>query len=117
MPEQKNTPPQNTFRVVKWADLPDTKSKGRYLVENEGQEPFEIVVCKNRRRTLEGLMRSPIFCASQTRIGHEVSQLRHVHEAAIETLNFKSDSPNSQGFGVYVLRSKVTRLDMLEGAA
>lgn len=104
-------PPEHARRVYRWSDLPPTQPHSGYRVENEGQEPMTVYIGNKRQRVLEGLMRSPLYAASYARLSDHVDHLKR-SGIDIETLMFRNDPETGRDtFGVYVLRSRVTRLD------
>jgi len=108
----KPTPPK---RVNKWSDLPDATNGDWYLIENEGREPSEKFIKKNRQRVLEGLIQRPIFSASIARISEQVSKLRNDCDVQIHTEYFEGKDGNK--FGVYFLESTVQPKSRDEAAA
>lgn len=104
-------PPKNARRVYRWSDLPPGRPQSGYLVENEGREPTTVFVGNKRQRVLEGLMRSPLYAASYVRLSDHVDHLKR-SGFDIETLMFRNDPETGRDtYGVYVLRSRITRLD------
>ncbi|WP_306131333.1 hypothetical protein [Roseivivax marinus] len=104
-------PPQNAKRIYRWADLPECLAPSKYLVEDSDGKSHEIWCSKNRQRVLEGLMRSPLFSASYTRLSDHVDHLKR-SGVDIETLMFRNDPETGRKtYGIYRLVSKVTRLD------
>lgn len=107
-------PPTNARRVYRWADLPPTQPPSGYCVENNGREPITVFVGNKRQRVLEGLMRSPLYAASYARLSDHVDHLKR-SGIDIETLMFRNDPETGRDtYGVYVLRSRVTRIDRQE---
>ena len=105
------TPPHNTRRVYRWADLPPTTEPALYRVTDPGQEPRTITVSKHTRQVLEGLMRSPLLAASYCRLSDKVLPLRRDHGVNIECTLYRNDKETGrEKFGVYSLISKVERI-------
>lgn len=104
-------PPKNARRVYSWGDLPPCRPTASYLVENDGLAPQTITVGKKRQRVLEGLMHSPLYAASYARLSDHVDHLKRCG-IVIETLMFRNDPDTGRDtYGIYVLRSQVTRLE------
>lgn len=104
-------PPSNARRIYRWADLPGCQPHTGYIVENDGQEAVTLFVRNKRQRVLEGLMRSPLYAASYTRLSDHVDHLKR-SGVVIETLMFRDDPETGRDtFGIYVLRSRVTRIE------
>lgn len=111
--QTKQDPPPNARRVYRWDDLPRATGFARFRVTDPGQDPREISVRNNQRRVLEGLMKSPVYAASYCRISDQVLPLRRDHGVDIECQMYSGDEETGrQRFGVYVLRSKVERINM-----
>ncbi|MGD1885456.1 MAG: hypothetical protein ACFB11_24680 [Paracoccaceae bacterium] len=109
---EQDRPPSNAKRVYRWADLPDLRQPALYRVTDAGHEPREIVVSKNKRRVLEGLLRSPIFAASYCRLSDQVLPLRRDEGINIECKMYRNDADTGrQKFGVYSLVSSVERIE------
>lgn len=118
MKTSNEIPPANTRRIYSWADLPNLTEPASYLIENKDQEPFTITVSKHARQVLEGSMRFPIYSASYCRIGDVVFRLKEDHRIDFETVMYQGDPDTKRmRFGVYFLRSKVTRHSYLGRAA
>jgi hypothetical protein len=115
MNEQK--PPSNARRVFRWNDLPETTGYAWFRVTAPGAEPRKILVRNHQRQVLEGLMQAPIYAASYCRISDQVLSLRRDHGLDIECEMYRNDPETGrERYGVYVLRSKVERIEM-EAAA
>lgn len=99
-------PPKNTLRVNAWLDLPAPRTAAIYSFKDSIGNDHTITVDKNRRRVLEGLMLSPIYCASMARLSCYVAYLRHCHGLNIETIEYKGEGQPL--YGVYFLRSNVS---------
>lgn len=109
--EHFEKPPKNAKRVYRWSDLPSDKTRARYMVTDEGQEPREISVANNQRRVLEGLMHGPIYAASYCRISDQVLPLRRDKSIDIECKMYSNDPETGrERYGVYFLRSTVVRI-------
>lgn len=105
-------PPKNAQRIYRWADLPNTIRPESYRVTDPGQEPRIITVSRHKRQVLEGLMRAPMFSASYCRLSDNVLPLRRDHGVDIECDLYKNDLETGRNrFGVYVLKSKVERIE------
>lgn len=104
-------PPRNARRsIYAWKHLPQGTELASFLIENDGQEPFEVTLSKHQRQVLEGLMQYPVYAASYCRISDQVSPLREMG-IDIETKMYRNDPETGrERYGVYFLHSKVTPL-------
>lgn len=108
MTDKTLTPPPNAKRIYAWKDTPDLTDSAVYRVTDPGQDPREIVVSKNQRRVLEGLMRNPLYAASYCRVSDQVLPLRRDHGVEIHCEMYRNDPETGrERYGVYFLRSKV----------
>jgi hypothetical protein len=106
------TPPQNTKRVYRWADLPNATKPAKFKIEAEGQEPRIITVSRRKRQVLEGLMKSPILSASYCRISDQVLPLRRDYGVNITCTIYRGDEDTGREiYGVYTLENAVCRVD------
>jgi len=116
--EQFEKPPKNAKRVYRWDDLPSNKTRAWFRTMDPDQEPREFSVSGNQRRVLEGLMLSPIYAASYCRLSDQVLPLRRDHAISIRCDMYRKDQETGrERYGVYVLESKVTRIDNQQVAA
>ena len=110
-------PPPNAKRVYRWDDLPPTLDAALYSVADGDGEVRIISASRRKRQVLEGLMRAPLFAASYCRISDKVLPLRRDDGIDIECEMYRNDPETGrERYGVYVLKSKVERIDQ-EGAA
>lgn len=111
-------PPKNTKRVYGWHNLKPTTDYAPYSVADEGRETRKIIVGKQQRQVLEGLMEGPIYAASFCRVGNQVLALRHEHGIDIACDMYSNDPETGrERYGVYRLVSNVRRVDDGEVAA
>ncbi len=111
-------PPHNAKRVYRWGDLPYLTELALFRVTDPGQEPRVIAVSKHVRQVLEGLMRHPIYAASYCRISDQVLPLRRDHGVNIRCDMYSNDKETGRTrFGIYVLESKVERIESDEAVA
>ncbi len=112
------TPPSNAQRVKALPDLPSERAPMRFTITRADGRTVQFIADKRRRQVLELLMRGPVFCASPVRLSHAVLYLRERAGLEVETIHYPADLERGAGsFGVYFLRSKVTRHDLPESAA
>lgn len=107
-PGQK--PPANTKRVYRWGDLPNTKERASYIVEDSDGKTRKITVANHKRQVLEGLMVQPILAASYCRISDQVMPLRRDYGLNIICTLYQNDPETGREiYGVYTLHSQVRR--------
>ena len=118
MNTDKKTPPANAQRVYRWDDLPGATDLATFRVTDNDQDAREIVVSNHQRQVLEGLMKRPLYAASYCRLSDQVLPLRRDHGIDIECEMYANDPETGrQRYGVYFLKSKVTRTETGEVAA
>lgn len=110
--EAGEKPPSNTKRIYNWAGLKADTKPAKYLIENEGSEPFTITLSRRKRQVLEGLQQSPIMAASYCRISDQVLPLRRDYGVNIVCTIYQNDPETGREiYGVYTLVSKVRLLE------
>lgn len=118
MSRSSQTPPRNAQRIFRVEDLPKDRRAARYQITRKNGETSTVILHKRRRQILELLMRGPVFCASLVRVSDIVCILKHECGLEVETVFFPGEKVNGAGdFGIYFLRSQVTRLDAQEVTA
>lgn len=102
------TPPANALRVTGWRDLPKEKGVARFEIKKADGAARTIVVRKRNRRTLQALIKQPIFCASPVRISDVVHILGRDFGVNIDTTLYADpDDDDCLRFGVYTLLDSV----------
>lgn len=84
----------------------NTKTKKKFEVHNEDQEPFTIVETGRVLETLQALMGGPVKAPAYTRRSDHVFRLRQ-KGVVIETELRKQKEDGAERYGVYHLKSKV----------
>lgn len=112
MKVKDKTPPRNAQRIFCVADLPKDRRAACFHITRKDGETLPVILHKRRRQIMELLMRGPVYCASPVRISDIVCILKHECSLEVETVFYHGDKTTGAGdFGVYFLRSQVTRLD------
>ncbi len=105
-------PPSNAKRIYRWADLPDATEPALFRITDPGHEPRVIGASKHKRQVLEGLMQHPLYAASYCRLSDQVLPLRRDDGVDIACEMYRNDPETGrEKYGVYVLKSKVERID------
>ena len=103
-----DTPPTNTQRVMRVADLPQGREQKAYILARGGGAETKISVMKRKRQVLDLLMQGPVYCASPVRISDVVHILKRDTGLEVETKFFPGDPVVGSGnYGVYILKTDV----------
>lgn len=91
-------------------DLPADRQPAQYEIINDGL-PKAFTVSKRKRQVLDLLMSGPFYCASPVRLSDVVFLLKEETGIVVETKMYPGDPVIGSGaYGVYFLRSEVSRL-------
>ncbi len=114
----KDKPPKNAQRIMRVADLPQTRSPAQYEVQNGDEPPKTVTLEKRQRQIMDLLIRGPVYCASPVRLSDVVHILKRDIGLDVETKMYPGNPITGSGaYGVYFLKSPVTLVDRLEVAA
>ena len=109
---KKDTPPTNSQRIYRVADLPPDRSPTKYLITKDCDEPKTVSLQKRKRQVLDLLKMGPVYAASPVRLSDMVHLLKLEDGIDIETVMYPGDpGTGTLRYGVYFLRSGVVRLD------
>lgn len=112
-PISTGTPPKNSLRVAGWHSLPLKTRSARYRITKSNGTTHIISVKNHARQVLDGLIVTPVFCASIARVSHFVNILRKEKRVGIHTEPYENDRETSRArFGVFFLTDKV---ELIEG--
>lgn len=111
MKATSNTPPRNTKRIARVADLPQERGKASYEIQNGDQKPKTVTLCKRQRQVLDLLIDAPVYCASPVRISDVVHIMKREISLDVDTEMYPgADVVGSGSYGVYFLKSRVRPL-------
>ena len=118
MADNEQVEPKNALHVWVIKDLTQERDSCTFEIVNDGQKPRAFNFDKRKRQVIETLMRSPVYCASPVRISDVVHILKRDNGLEVETRMFPGNPKTGSGsYGIYILKSKVTRLEGREVAA
>jgi hypothetical protein len=110
-------PPSSTQRIWRVADLPRSRGAAKYRIEDGNGQGGIVTLSKRRRQVMDLLMQGPVYCASPVRISDIVHLLKRETGVEVDTEYYPGDKETGDGtYGVYLLRSTVTRVER-EGVA
>ncbi|MEM8802898.1 MAG: hypothetical protein AAGF55_10225 [Pseudomonadota bacterium] len=116
--QQAARPPSNALRVTAWRDLPADRVPATYRITDHAGEVRYITLSKGNRTILDGLLNSPLYCASPVRISDRVCILRRDYGVPIRKEMYENDTATDRArFGVYFIDGHVERLPQAEVAA